>query len=945
MRGMERMGIAAAVLLAAGMALGADVTRQAARTSPKWITDGIVYQIQPRTFTAEATLKAAATKLPYLKDLGVTIVYLTPVFVMDTDGDRAFWSKRQAETDNPKNPYRIADYNHVDPEFGTDDDLAAFTAEAHRLGLKVLFDLVYFHCGPKAVFLKDHPDWVVRKADGSADCGEWNFPRLNFENRGLRDYLLDNMRRLIADFGADGFRCDVGEKLPIDFWDESREMLEKLSPGRYALVCEGCTAHDQLKAFDADYGWFPCGELKEGMMGSGAFDGIDIAKKVYETYGWHFKCFPRGAKFMNFVENHDIAQNERRARRNARWDKGAQEQALVWIFTQDGLPMLFHGNEFGEAKTFSNFVRQPIDWAQAETDEGRARLAFVKKLIALRRQYPALTSGQGVDGLKPLRVREKGVTAILRRGTNCRDVLVVQNWTDRPVCVHIEPYESLAARELRLDAYGWTVEELATLRPGQPFRDLMVLQREMPVAVFGEADPGAEVRVAFGGQDVGGTADAQGRWRVTLAPMAASASNRTMTVTAKAGALSCTQEIRNVLVGEVWLAGGQSNMEMPMAGAPCYRDRQGGLLAQVERHDDVRIGSAWGTCHEVTNRCGFAWSRMDSPYTIRGTSALAFYYARELNRILKVPVGVLRACCGGTGIDEWTPKTAFAKYPSLKDLANRKIYSHAEWKPEYAKAPVWNYNFQPTIYFNGCIAPIAPYTMRGFIWYQGCSNQNYADRYTDNLRALYDGWSAAFENPELRMDLVQLAPHNNPKIVKLWAAQDEFARDPAYSNRVSRTVINDLGNAAEIHPLDKEVVARRMLMHALKRDYGFKDITADSPEPVAVKVGTNGTLSVTFSNAKWVYYRNRARKIAENGFELAGADGVWKPAVFVNATGRNGWGHEHEGRFPANVVELRADGVAAPVRVRYLANAPWEGGLFSEVDLPAPAFERISTDK
>ena len=934
--GKQTILIAVATLMTAVSSL--------ARTSPKWITDGVVYQVQPRTFTAEATLAAAKGRLPDLKDLGVTIVYLTPVFVMDTDEDRAHWSKRQTEAGVAKNPYRIADYNHVDPEFGSDADLAAFTAEAHRLGLKVLFDLVYFHCGPKAVFLKDHPDWVMRKADGTMDCGEWRFPKLNFASRGLRDYLLDNMRRLIVDFGADGFRCDVGEKLPIDFWDEARDMLESLAPGRYALVCEGCSKPDQVKAFDLDYGWFPGGELQEGTMniGTSDFDGHDMAKAIYSLYNWHRhpNCFVPGAKFMYFVESHDIAQNESRARRNRRWSKGAQEQALVWIFTQDGVPMLFHGHEFGAAQPFSNFVRKPIEWERAETPEGRERRAFVKRLIALRRQHPALTAASGVGiGLIPLAVETKGVTAFLRRGKGVKDVLVVQNWTAQPVEARIGPCESLAARSVRLEPYGWRVEELAALELGVPFRDLMVLQREKPVAVFGEADPGAKVTVAFDGQSVSGAADANGRWRVTLAPMPASASNRTMTVTAKTSAASCTKEVRSVLVGEVWLAGGQSNMEMPMAGAPCYRDRQGGLLAQIERLDAVRLGKPWGTWHEPTNRCGFAWSRMDSPYAIGGTSALAFYYARELNRVLKVPVGVLWPCCGGTGIDEWTPKTAFAKYPSLKALADRTVYAREDWKPEYAKAPVWNYNFQPTVYFNGCVAPIAPYTVRGLVWYQGCANQAYADRYADNLRAFYDGWSAAFENPDLRMDIVQLAPYNNPRIVKLWAAQDAFARDPAYSNRVSRTVINDLGNAAEIHPVDKEIVARRVLLHALKRDYGFKGITADSPEPVAVKAGTNGTLAVTFSNAKWLYYRNRARKIAENGFELAGADGVWKPAVFVNAKGRDGWGHEHEGRFPANVVELRAEGVAAPVRVRYLANAPWEGGLFSEVDLPAPAFE------
>ena len=466
-----RMVIVWAALLGAGTVKAADAAMQVgmsgetgrARMSPKWITDGIIYQIQVRTFTAEASLSAALKKLNYLKDLGVTIVYLTPVFVMDTDEDRAYWSRRQVEAGEAKNPYRIADYNHVDPEFGTDADLVAFTAEAHRLGLKVLFDLVYFHCGPKAVFLKDHPDWALRNADGTLDCGEWRFPKLNFKNLGLREYLFDNMRRLIVDFGADGFRCDIGDKLPIDFWDESRDRLEKLSPNRYALICEGCSRADQLRAFDADYGWFPVGELKEGARGSGEFDGVDVAAKVTARYNWHFTCFPHGAKFMNFIENHDIAQTEGRSRRNARWDKGAQEQALVWIFTQDGMPMLFHGNEFGEAAAFSNFVRKPIDWTRAETPAGRERLAFVKKLIALRRTYPALTAAQGEDGVKPLRVSAKGVTACVRRGRGVKDVLVVQNWTSRAVRLTIPKQDAFAGRMLELEPYGWIVEELPDL--------------------------------------------------------------------------------------------------------------------------------------------------------------------------------------------------------------------------------------------------------------------------------------------------------------------------------------------------------------------------------------------------------------------------------------------------------------------------------------------------
>ena len=155
----RRAMLMAALLFAAG-AFGANAWMQDARKSPKWFTEGVMYQIQPRSFTPEGTLRAATRKLPYLKDLGVTIAYLVPVMKMDDSRDKAFWSPRQIRSgfDNPKNQYRIADYFHVDEEYGTDEDLKAFCREAHRLGLKVVFDLVYLHCGPTAPFLREHPE-------------------------------------------------------------------------------------------------------------------------------------------------------------------------------------------------------------------------------------------------------------------------------------------------------------------------------------------------------------------------------------------------------------------------------------------------------------------------------------------------------------------------------------------------------------------------------------------------------------------------------------------------------------------------------------------------------------------------------------------------------------------------------------------------------------------
>ena len=218
-----------------------------------------MYQIQPRAFTPEGTLKAAERKLSYLRDLGVTIVYLVPVMKMDESPDRAFWSPRQIKSgfNNPKNQYRIADYFHVDPEYGTDADLKDFCKAAHGLGLKVIFDLVYLHCGPTAPFLKEHPDFTWWNDDGSVKKGPWRFPKLNFANSALRQYLQGNVRYLLEVYGADGFSCDVGDGIPLDFWCDVHDMMDAVSGGNAVLLCEGYTVCDQYKGFDADYGWSP----------------------------------------------------------------------------------------------------------------------------------------------------------------------------------------------------------------------------------------------------------------------------------------------------------------------------------------------------------------------------------------------------------------------------------------------------------------------------------------------------------------------------------------------------------------------------------------------------------------------------------------------------------------------------------------------------------------
>jgi len=411
------------LVLATLSSSAANAWMQDARRTPDWFTKGVMYQIQPRAFTPEGTLKAAEKKLPYLKDLGVTIAYLVPVMKMDESMDRSFWSPRQIRSgfDNPKNQYRIADYFHVDPEYGTDQDLKDFCVTAHELGMTVIFDLVYLHCGPTAPFLKEHPDFTWWNKDGTVKKGPWRFPKLNFANEEVRKYFDLNVRCLLNEYGADGFRCDVGDGIPLDFWCDIHDTMDAITASHAVLLCEGYTVCNQYKGFDADYGWFP---------------GLS-AKAVRNAWTGREKECPRGAKFVNHYENHDIATDER-PRREKKWGHAQIDQVLVWMFAIDGVPMLFTGNEMADADDkHSMFGKTPMDWSQLDREPGKSRHAFVKKLASLRREHPAFTAVNGIDGLTWLDTTEPNkVSAFVRRGKG-ETVLVVQNWTGEAVSCEI----------------------------------------------------------------------------------------------------------------------------------------------------------------------------------------------------------------------------------------------------------------------------------------------------------------------------------------------------------------------------------------------------------------------------------------------------------------------------------------------------------------------------
>ena len=276
---------------------------------PSFLPSAVVYQISLRSFTREGTLRAAEAMLPHVKVVGVDVVYLTPFVEMDTDMDRSGWSPRQIKSgfETPKNPYRISDYTKVDPEYGTEGDLVAFVAAAHGLGLKVFFDLVYLHCGPNNVIQKDIPDAFQRNEDGSVKTTVWRFPYINFASPAVREYLYANMTHFAKDVGCDGFRCDVGDEVPEDFWYEGLRRMQRLNPD-FAMINEGSQPGHVQRAFHCNYGWNFSWGLRE--CATGTFKpGRSLVDTIAEQKAYEAKCPPEALELF-FFENHDTANDE-----------------------------------------------------------------------------------------------------------------------------------------------------------------------------------------------------------------------------------------------------------------------------------------------------------------------------------------------------------------------------------------------------------------------------------------------------------------------------------------------------------------------------------------------------------------------------------------------------------------------------------------------------------
>ena len=480
----------------------------------------------------------------------------------------------------------------------------------------------------------------------------------------------------------------------------------------------------------------------------------------------------------------------------------------------------------------------------------------------------------------------------------------------------------------------------AAIKTADPFADGMVLQRDRLIPVWGTGEPSEKVSVAFAGQTVEATTGKDGRWMLRLQPMPACREGRRMVVTDLAA--KTTKTFDDVLVGDVWFVSGQSNTEFPLCGGnPHFSDRNGAAVASITHLPLVRY------CRQSSYRisvepktaaaCPVSWLKFEPDNLINSSfSAIGVYFALYVHQATGIPLGLVGTYWGGTGIDPWTPREGTATRPDLKDIYDWKPV--ANWDGKNPKS-IFRHNRnqdQPAVLWNDMVNPWCPYAMKGMLWYQGCTDSREPERYCSKMHALYNGWSSRFGNPEMKLYFVQLAPWGFAGIAAIQEAQADFEREQPNSGMA---VINDIGNLTDIHPNEKGTVGLRLARMALKRDYGFADIEERSPQLANWKI-EGDQFVLDFSHAKSLYIYNRDFSTI-TPFEVAGEDGVFKPAQIENlvrTTFPNGR-KEYRGMIKGGArLVVKAKGVEKPCRLRYCHSSPWLGTVYNEVNLPLGAF-------
>lgn len=514
--------------------------------------------------------------------------------------------------------------------------------------------------------------------------------------------------------------------------------------------------------------------------------------------------------------------------------------------------------------------------------------------------------------------------------------------------------------------------------------DGMVLQSDAVVPIWGWGKSGDGVSVSFDNQVIKGTVDKSGRWRVDFKPLQPSSVERDMTIMVG----NQKKVLHDVVVGEVWLAAGQSNMQVHLDESsrktidPKDQPIANAIKRELTQHFDplirqIRVPTATSYDQEKENFIG-NWAKADSHRNKIPFSSVAYYYAKELRAKLKVPVGVIVTAWGAKKIQPFIPATQYKKSPSFakyyqdemdKMKSNIATYNHVEEEKKYKtilakwelkvkqaqdqgkkppKQPQQNFpqdnpNFPGTIY-NAMINPLVPYAIRGAIWYQGESNAKYLKAnvfgYDQYLEQLIDGLRERWGQGEFPFYYCQLAQFRDPSEQPVdhddWVTICNDMRKALTLNNVGMAVLNDCGEIRDIHPRNKVDPGKRLALWALAKTYGQSDLVFSGPLYKSYTIQKN-KVNITFDHTgdglmiARKHLLNPAKPVDEElqGFQIRSADGAWKWA---------------KAKITSNSsIEVWHPEVSQPEEVRYAwATNPERANLYNKAGLPTSVFSTKS---
>jgi len=493
----------------------------------------------------------------------------------------------------------------------------------------------------------------------------------------------------------------------------------------------------------------------------------------------------------------------------------------------------------------------------------------------------------------------------------------------------------------------------------------MVLQTDQPVPIWGweQVDAsGADITVTFAGQSKTAKTDANGKWMIKLDAMKPSATGRTLTVQSSIG--KGKLELANVLVGEVWICSGQSNMGWTVKGS-----NNAAAEIAAAKYPNIRLFSVpHTTAATPQSNCGGSWAPC-SPANAGNFTAVGYFFGRQIHKDLKVPVGLINTSWGGTRVEAWTSGPALAKTPEAgellqswktqvanfdsakaqvaytKALAAHKVKLAAEKKrlvdakkagkpvtPRRLRAPRKPVSpaasqHHPSVLYNAMIAPLVPFACQGGIWYQGESNASRGYQYRTLFPLMIKDWRQAWgrEMPFAWVQLANFRTRNTEPVEDDWAELREAQSMTLALPKTAEAVIIDIGEAKNIHPKNKQDVGKRLALGALKVAYG-QDIVHSGPRLASMKI-SGKTAVLTFDCVGGGLVAKGEGKLV--GFAIAGADKkfVWADAKIVGKT-----------------VVVSCEGVARPVAVRYAWSANPACNLYNAEDLPASPFRTDTWD-